>query len=166
MSDRSANGIHAEEPGTAGRGGTRRRQGLSAPRARLVERHGPAHTNRRTLSKVLVGERERRLYVLTPDQIEYIESRGNYVEFHAGGLPFISRDSLKRLSRLLAAEGYLRIQRTMLLNLRSILYAQRIGHGRFEFTLSSGARLCSGARFRIDILRVLPLSRVQHDSDA
>jgi DNA-binding LytR/AlgR family response regulator len=182
MSARSANAVRDEEVGAVDRSGARRRQGLPVPAVRPVEQRGDRmlenlrrrdpgraralNTKLRTLSKVLVGERERRLYILAPDQIEYIESRGNYVEFHAGGLPFISRDSLKRLSRVLAAEGYLRIQRTLLLNLRSIVYAQRVGHGRFAFTLSSGARLCSGSKFRLEILQVLPLSRVQHDADS
>jgi DNA-binding LytR/AlgR family response regulator len=181
MSGRSANGARDEAVGAVDRSAARRKQGLPVPATRPLERRGDRMLERlrrhdpgrsRALntklptSRVLVGERERRLYILAPDQVEYIESRGNYVEFHAGGLPFISRDSLKRLSRVLAAEGYVRIQRTLLLNLRSIVYAQRVGHGRFAFTLSSGARLCSGAKFRLEILQVLPLSRVQHGADS
>jgi len=115
----------------------------------------------RTLSRLLVGERERRLYLLAPGEIDYIESRGNYVEFHVDELVFISRDSIKRLSRLLADSGYIRIQRTALLNIQSILYAQRVGHGTFTFTLVSGARLRSGARYREEILRRLPLTRAR-----
>ena len=123
-------------------------------RKSLQPRTPPARS--RTL---LVGERERRLYLLVPGEIDYIESRGNYVEFHADDLVFISRDSIKRLSRVLAESGYMRIQRTLLLNLESIVYAQRVGHGRFAFTLSSGARLCSGAKYREEILAVVPLTR-------
>lgn len=115
----------------------------------------------RTLQNVLVGERERRLYVLSPGDLDYIESRGNYVEFHAERLVFISRDSIKRLSRLLADSGYVRIQRTVLLNVRAVLYAQRVGHGRYAFSLRSGARVCSGAKYRDEILQVLPLTRTR-----
>ncbi|HYM43571.1 MAG TPA: LytTR family DNA-binding domain-containing protein [Steroidobacteraceae bacterium] len=110
---------------------------------------------------VLVGERERRLYPLSPGEVDYIESRGNYVEFHIGELVFISRDSIKRLTRALAASGYVRIQRTLLLNVQSIVYAQRVGHGTFAFTLRSGARVTSGARYREEILRILPLTRAR-----
>jgi DNA-binding LytR/AlgR family response regulator len=110
---------------------------------------------------MLVGERERRLYLLAPGEIDYIESRGNYVEFHAAALVFISRDSIKRLSRELAASGFMRIQRTLLLNIQSIVYAQRVGHGTYAFTLSTGARLRSGAKYREEILKVLPLTRAR-----
>lgn len=112
-------------------------------------------------SQVLVGERERRLYPLSPGELDYIESRGNYVEFHVEDLVFISRDSIKRLSHALADSGYVRIQRTLLLNVQSIVYAQRVGHGTYAFTLRSGARLTSGARYREEILRILPLTRAR-----
>jgi len=113
------------------------------------------------MSKVLVGERERRLYPLSPGEVDYIESRGNYVEFHVEDLVFISRDSIKRLSQALAQSGYVRIQRTLLLNVQAIVYAQRVGHGTYAFTLRSGARLSSGARYREEILRILPLTRAR-----
>jgi len=105
------------------------------------------------------------MYVLAPGELDYMESRGNYVEFHAGDLVFMSRDSIKRLSRVLADSGYIRIQRTLLLNIESIVFAQRAGHGRFAFTLSSGACLCSGAKYREEILRALPLTRARRDDE-
>lgn len=107
---------------------------------------------------VLVGEREHRLYVLMPEKVEYIQSEGNYVKLHGGGAEFISRDSVKRLAALLEGRGFVRIERSLLLNIRAILYAQRTGRGTFLFTLSSGACLRSGQAYRAEILRVLPLA--------
>jgi hypothetical protein len=52
-----------------------------------------------------------------------------------------------------------RIERSVLLNIRAISYAQPIGHGTFAFTLISGARLQSGHAFRDTILAALPLRR-------
>lgn len=108
--------------------------------------------------RLLIGERDHRLYPLNPAKIEYIEARGNYVALHADGLEFLSRDSISRLSRVLANSSFIRIQRAVLLNLRSIQYAQPAGRGRYDFTLSSGERVCSGTRYRGEILRVLPLT--------
>jgi len=51
------------------------------------------------------------------------------------------------------------IQRSLLLNVRAIAYAQPIGHGAFAFTLVSGARLHSGDAYRDTILAALPLRR-------
>jgi two-component system, LytTR family, response regulator len=110
------------------------------------------------VSKLLVGEREHRLYVLSCENIEYIQSDGNYVKFHANDVAYISRDSVKRLSDVLAGSGFLRIERSVLINIRVISYVQRAGRRSYAFTLNSGARLRSGAKYRDEILRVLPLA--------
>lgn len=176
MSERSLNGIGGGEASLEARAAPRRTQPSAAGtlsgeqrdadrtleslrRRRALENLRPAAGQR--AATVLVGERERRLYPLSPGEVDYIESRGNYVEFHIGELVFISRDSIKRLTRALAASGYVRIQRTLLLNVQSIVYAQRVGHGTFAFTLRSGARVTSGARYREEILRILPLTRAR-----
>jgi two-component system LytT family response regulator len=106
---------------------------------------------------LLVGEREHRLYVLTPENVEYIEAQGNYVKLHAGGAEYISRNSIKRLEYTLVDQGFLRIERSLIVNVRAIAYAQRAGQGAYLFTLHSGASLRSGARYRGGILQVIPL---------
>ncbi|HYL69707.1 MAG TPA: LytTR family DNA-binding domain-containing protein [Candidatus Dormibacteraeota bacterium] len=107
---------------------------------------------------LLVGEREHRLYVLRPEQVQFIKSHGNYVRLHAGNTEYISRDSVKHLADLLAGCGFLRIERSLLINTQSILYAQRSGRGTYAFTLANGACLYSGPTYRDEILRVLPLA--------
>lgn len=107
----------------------------------------------------LVGEREHRLYVFEPEKVDYIESDGNYVKLHLGSAEYINRDSVKRLTRLLAAAGFVRIERSLLINVRAISYAQRVGRGRYLFTLISGSRLQSGSKYRGEILRALPFAQ-------
>jgi two-component system LytT family response regulator len=107
----------------------------------------------------LVGEREHRLYQLDPLDIDYVQSAGNYVTYHLGGVEYIARESIKRLDTVLAPAGFVRIERSLLLNVRAIAYAQPIGHGTFVFTLATGARLHSGHAYRDSILTALPLRR-------
>ena len=107
----------------------------------------------------LVGEREHRLYPLDPFEIDYVQSAGNYVIYHLAGVEYIARESIKRLDAVLSSAGFLRIERSLLLNVRAIAYAQPIGHGSFVFTLTSGARLHSGHAYRDTILAALPLRR-------
>lgn len=107
----------------------------------------------------LVGEREQRLYPLEPAEIEYVESAGNYVTYHVGCTNYIARESIKHLDDLLAPAGFVRIERSLLLNVRAIVYAQPFGHGSFVFTLRTGARLRSGSAYRDTVLAVLPLRR-------
>ena len=114
---------------------------------------GPAENPR-----VLVGEREHRLYVLPTERIDYVESQGNYVKLHVGSTDYIARDSVKRLSMILRDSGFVRIQRALLINIRSVHYAQRLGRG-YVFTLVSGQQLCSGVTYREAILQALPLAQ-------
>jgi DNA-binding LytR/AlgR family response regulator len=104
-----------------------------------------------------VGERQRRLYPLDPKTIDYIEADGNYVTLRAGKAEYISRDSIKRLSRQLAVLGFIRITRSLLVNAAAVLYAEAAGHGTFSLTLTSGICLHSSAAYRDSILRIIPL---------
>ena len=108
---------------------------------------------------VLIGERGHRLYPLDPQKIDYIESDGNYVKYRIANDEYIARESVKRLDDLLRPVGFVRIERSLLLNIRAISYAQPVGHGTFAFTLVSGARLHSGPAYRETILGALPLRR-------
>lgn len=116
------------------------------------------HRELTVMPTLIIGERERRLYPLDPQKIDYIESDGNYVSIHRGGTTYISRDSIKRLAEELAGFGFVRIGRSLLVNVRSVLYAETVGRGRFAFTLSSGACLQSSTNYRDAILRALPLA--------
>jgi two-component system LytT family response regulator len=106
--------------------------------------------------KLLVGERQHRLYPLDIDKIDYIEADGNYVTIRARDGEYISRDSIKRLATDLANFGFVRIDRSILLNIRAVQYAETVGHGTLAFTLISGACLHSSKTYREAILRVLP----------
>jgi two-component system, LytTR family, response regulator len=105
----------------------------------------------------LIGERARRLYPLHPQRIDYIESDANYVTFRVGNLEYLSRDSIKRLASVLQRHGFVRIERSLLVNLRALMYVELLGHGAFAFTLTSGRKLRSSPKYRQRILQVLPL---------
>ena len=107
--------------------------------------------------RFLVGERQRRLYPLDPKSIDYIEADGNYVTLRAGKVEYLSRDSIKRLSVQLADLGFIRIERSLLVNAAAVSYAEVAGHGTFALTLSSGVCLHSSAAYRDSIFRIIPL---------
>jgi len=106
--------------------------------------------------KFLVGERQHRLYPLDIEKIDYIEADGNYVTIRVGNAEYISRDSIKRLTAELAAFGFVRIDRSILLNIRAVEFAEPVGHGVLSFTLSSGTCLYSSKTYREAISSVLP----------
>jgi two-component system LytT family response regulator len=102
----------------------------------------------RTAHPRLVGERAQRLYFLEVANVDYIESDGNYVIIHCGEERYISRNTLKHLSAALAPLGFLRIEKSLLINVRRIAYAERIGQGEFAFTMRGGQRLVSSRPYR------------------
>jgi DNA-binding LytR/AlgR family response regulator len=108
--------------------------------------------------RFLVGERQHRLYPLEVEKIDYIEARGNYVTIRSGTCDYIRRDSMKRLAAYLADWGFMRIERSLLLNVRAVAYAQVADHGTFAFTLSTGACIQSSTSYREAILDVIPLA--------
>lgn len=108
---------------------------------------------------ILVAEREQRLYPVEPRRIDYVESAGNYVKFHVEKCEYIARESMKRLEVILGLAGFVRIERTLLVNILAISFVETVGHGAFAFTLKTGVRLHSGPSYRETILRALPLRR-------
>jgi two-component system, LytTR family, response regulator len=110
--------------------------------------------------KLLIGEREHRLYPMSPETIDYIKSDGNYVTIRRGNANYISRNTLKRLSTDLAHVGFIRIERSLLVNIRAVAYVETVGRGMFAFTLSSGSVLHSSSSYRDSILRMLPMRRL------
>ena len=153
--DRAAQGQSSSSPPPERAGGN----GLSP---RLMEHMQFQEAS--TVPNLLVGEREHGLYVLKAPQVEHIEADGNYVKFHVDGAEYIGRASIKRLSAQLANSGFVRIERSLWLNVRAIPYVQRTSHGRYAFTLISGECVNSGAKYRSEILRVDLLRRApKHD---
>jgi two-component system LytT family response regulator len=130
--------------------------------AQILLQPQPVHDNHAISGpafKLLIGEREHRLYPINAETVDYIESDGNYVTLRSGNAKYISRDSLKRLAAELAEFGFIRIERSLLVNIRAVVYVEPVGRGTFAFTLSSGACLHSSASYRDSILRVLPMRR-------
>jgi len=129
-----------------------------APRSQNVLRVHEVRDSPPSAPQVLVGEREHRWYIFEPARVEFIESHGNYVRLHSGNVEYISRNTIKNLAVDLKGDGFVRIERSLLVNVHAILYAQRAGSGTFSFTLTSGVTLRSGATYRREILRALPLA--------
>jgi DNA-binding LytR/AlgR family response regulator len=138
-------------------------------RARFAKSGAQASRKQRALARsapvgrrevILVGQRVGRLYPLEPLDIDYVEGTGgNYVTFHVGASAYLARDSLKRLTCVLRPFGFVRIEKSLLLNTRAVEYAECAGLGLFAFTLVSGAQLRCGPTYREAILDVLPLRR-------
>jgi two-component system, LytTR family, response regulator len=97
----------------------------------------------------LIAENAQKLYFLATDEIDYIESCGDYVLIHVGDHKYIRRDTLTRLAVALHSRGFERIKRSVLINISRVSYAEKLAHGALAFVLASGARLVSKNRVKL-----------------
>ena len=90
--------------------------------------------------RLLVRNPDRILF-LTASQADYAESAGNYVVVHVGGERHVVRETMVALEKRLAPVGFMRISRSILVNLQRIRELQPMGGSEYCVVLKTGARL-------------------------
>jgi two-component system, LytTR family, response regulator len=95
------------------------------------------------------------LRLLDSAQVEWIESAGNYVHVHSGGRTYVIRTTMDRVARRLAADTFLRVRRTALINTRSVARIERYGKGTYVVHLRSGAQVITGRLYQAGLRRLL-----------
>jgi two-component system, LytTR family, response regulator len=72
--------------------------------------------------------------------IDWIEGAGVYVNLHVGGKELLYRSALNELAGQLDPRRFVRVHRSAIVNIDSILELQPISHGEFEIVLKDGHR--------------------------
>jgi two-component system LytT family response regulator len=99
------------------------------------------------MARVMVKSRGRVLF-LKVEEIDWIESSGNYVELHAGKQTFLHRETLNALEGKLDPNRFARIHRTTIVNLDRVQELLPWSHNDFLVVLKDGARLRMSRRYR------------------
>jgi two-component system LytT family response regulator len=73
-------------------------------------------------------------------EIDWIEAAGVYVNLHVAGQQLLYRASLQELAERLDARRFVRVHRSAIVNIESILQLEPISHGEFDVVLKNGAR--------------------------
>jgi two-component system, LytTR family, response regulator len=73
-------------------------------------------------------------------EVDWIEGAGVYVTLHAGSKQFVYRASLNELATSLDPVRFVRVHRSAIVNIDSILRLEAISHGEFEVVLKNGSR--------------------------
>jgi two-component system, LytTR family, response regulator len=79
--------------------------------------------------------------------VDWIEAAENYVEVHAGRLTHLLHVTMNTLEKSLDPENFLRIHRSIIVNLGRIKSLQPDAHGEYVITLRDGVRLPSGRTY-------------------
>ncbi|HEX8262638.1 MAG TPA: LytTR family DNA-binding domain-containing protein [Allosphingosinicella sp.] len=85
---------------------------------------------------------------LAPEDIEWAQAAGNYVELHGRFGERLHRETLASLEALLAPHGFRRIHRSRLVRAAAVKEIETKASGDFELVMESGERLAGSRRFR------------------
>jgi two-component system LytT family response regulator len=108
---------------------------------------------RRYLKRLAVRSAGKTTFVDVKD-IDWIEAAENYVQLHTGRLSHLVHAAMNTLEKSLDPETFLRIHRSVIVNIRRIKELQPALHGEYSVTLDNGVRLQSG-RIYNDKLKAL-----------
>lgn len=88
---------------------------------------------------------------LRADEIDWIESSGVYVTLHAGGSEILYRATLHELADKLDPGRFVRVHRSAIVNIDSILHLEPISHGEFDIVLKTGSRCRISRSYRAEL---------------
>jgi two-component system, LytTR family, response regulator len=83
--------------------------------------------------------------------IDWIEGAGVYVNLHVAGKELLYRAALNELAARLDPMRFIRVHRSSIINIDSVLELQPISHGEFEIVLKGGHRLRVSRTYRVEL---------------
>jgi DNA-binding LytR/AlgR family response regulator len=113
----------------------------------LARRLAPAAATPREGFRLEVRDGSRTAW-LAPEDIEWAQAAGNYVELHGRFGERLHRETLASLEAALAPYGFRRIHRSRLVRAAAVKEIGTKASGDFELTMESGERLSGSRRFR------------------
>ena len=93
-----------------------------------------------------------RFVLLRPDEVDWIASAGDYVEFHTRGRSFLVRQTISDLEEALDPRSFVRIHRTTIVNVDRIQDIQALPQGDFSVKLTDGRLLRMSRNYRARLL--------------
>jgi two-component system LytT family response regulator len=90
--------------------------------------------------RILVKSADRIVF-LKPEEIDHIEAAGNYVILYSGKDRHIVRDTMVAMESRLNTAGFMRINRSIIVNLSRVREVQPVPGGMFSLVLKNGTRL-------------------------
>jgi two-component system, LytTR family, response regulator len=106
------------------------------------------------MERRLVVKSEGRVVFLRMDEIDWIEAAANYVRLQAGSQSYLMREGISHIAARLDPNQFLRIHRSIIVNVHRIKELQPCNRGEYMVILTNGKELsCSrGYRARLQEL--------------
>lgn len=104
-------------------------------------------SNKRHMDRILVKS-SGRVFFLRFDEIDWIESAGNYVKLHVGNESHLLRETMTEMERKLETGKFVRIHRTTIVNIDRIKELQPWFNGDHIVLLLNGAKLTASRGYK------------------
>jgi two-component system LytT family response regulator len=89
-----------------------------------------------------------RIAILPVDQIDWVESAGNYVKLHSGKETHLLRETMTQMEDRLDKTMFARIHRTAIVKIDRIKELRPHFHGDYQVVLHTGVKLTLSRRYR------------------
>jgi two-component system, LytTR family, response regulator len=107
---------------------------------------GPAPEGKRS-DRIVVKDAGRVMFVRT-GEVDWIDAAGNYVRLHVGKDTHLLRETMSGIEARLDSDRFVRISRSVIVNLDRLKEVQPLFNGTFAFVLLDGQKLESSRRYR------------------
>jgi len=97
----------------------------------------------------------RHLYFVQAVDIEWVEGAANYVQVHAGGRVHFIRDTMTAFASKLAPDKFIRVHRSVIVNIDRIQRIEPRGHGDYLITLRDGTQVASSQAYNERLREIL-----------
>jgi two-component system LytT family response regulator len=99
-----------------------------------------------------------RVLILEMDEIDWIEAAGNYVKVKVGSESYLLREGIGRIAQRLDARQFVRIHRSMIVNVRRIKELQPCNSGEYMVVLKDGKELSCSRGYRANLQQTIAAS--------
>ncbi|MGH9499618.1 MAG: LytR/AlgR family response regulator transcription factor [Terriglobales bacterium] len=107
------------------------------------------------MDKRLVVKSEGRVVFLRMDEIEWIEAAANYVRLQAGSQSYLMREGIGHIASRLDPNQFLRIHRSIIVNVRKIKELQPCNRGEYMVVLTTGKELSCSRGYRARLRQLI-----------
>ncbi len=89
-----------------------------------------------------------RISLLRVEEIDWLEAQGDYVCLHCGAKKHLVRNKISAMAQQLAPPGFVRIHRSIIVNVDRIRELQPLMYGEYTVILADGTRLTLSRSYR------------------
>jgi two-component system LytT family response regulator len=120
---------------------------MSGELSRLLERLAQSTPPQAAIGRLPI-KRDGSVTFVRTDDIDWLEADGDYVRIHAGKATHVVRDTIGEVIAKLPAERFVRVHRSIVVNMERIREVQPWFKGDYVLILHDGTKLRSGRTYR------------------